>query len=91
MIGGPTIDEKPTAVFLKSGDIAIMSRDSRLSYHAVPRIMSGANSLCWQLNDDEDDGTADDWPSESKRRKVIETVAADGDKLDSSMEGNGGQ
>lgn len=27
------------AIFLKSGDIAVMSKESRLSYHAVPRIM----------------------------------------------------
>lgn len=30
---------RPAAVFLRSGDIAIMSRHSRLSYHAVPRVM----------------------------------------------------
>lgn len=39
LIGGKTIDEEPTAIFLKSGDIAVMSRESRLSYHAVPRIL----------------------------------------------------
>lgn len=27
------------AIFLKSGDIAVMSKESRLSYHAVPKIM----------------------------------------------------
>lgn len=39
LIGGPTKDEKPVAIFLKSGDIAVMSKESRLSYHAVPKIM----------------------------------------------------
>lgn len=39
LIGGPTKDEKPMAIFLKSGDIAVMSKESRLSYHAVPKIM----------------------------------------------------
>lgn len=39
LIGGRTKDEKPHALFLKSGDIVVMSKESRLSYHAVPRIV----------------------------------------------------
>lgn len=39
LIGGPTKEEKPVAIFLKSGDIAVMSKESRLSYHAVPKIL----------------------------------------------------
>lgn len=48
LIGGPTTDIKPSAVFLKSGDIAVMSRESRLSYHAVPRILRGTHH--WKLD-----------------------------------------
>ncbi|XP_055377089.1 nucleic acid dioxygenase ALKBH1 isoform X2 [Condylostylus longicornis] len=39
LIGGPSKEEKPTALFLKSGDVVIMSKESRLCYHAVPRVM----------------------------------------------------
>lgn len=40
LIGGETKDIKPDALFLHSGDILIMSKESRLCYHAVPRIIS---------------------------------------------------
>lgn len=40
LIGGKTKDIKPDALFLHSGDILIMSKESRLCYHAVPRIIS---------------------------------------------------
>ncbi|XP_056641159.1 nucleic acid dioxygenase ALKBH1 [Diorhabda sublineata] len=39
LIGGETIDEKPLAMYIHSGDILIMSKESRLCYHAVPRII----------------------------------------------------
>ncbi|CAH1965078.1 unnamed protein product [Acanthoscelides obtectus] len=49
LLGGHTIDEKPVAVLLRSGDIVIMSKESRLSYHAVPRILK-ADSEPWNSN-----------------------------------------
>ncbi|XP_037937015.1 nucleic acid dioxygenase ALKBH1 [Teleopsis dalmanni] len=39
LIGGKSIEEKPSAIFLQSGDLLIMSQEARLCYHAVPRIM----------------------------------------------------
>lgn len=39
LLGGQSKEEKPSAMFLKSGDIVVMSKESRLCYHAVPRIM----------------------------------------------------
>ncbi|KAH8398900.1 hypothetical protein KR222_001151 [Zaprionus bogoriensis] len=39
LIGGQTLEEQPTALFLRSGDVLIMSEQSRLCYHAVPRVM----------------------------------------------------
>lgn len=50
LIGGPSINDKPAAVFLRSGDIAVMSRSSRLSYHAVPRIMRSDISPGWKTS-----------------------------------------
>ena len=41
LMGGTTKDVKPTAVYVRSGDIVVMSGASRLSYHAVPRIIPG--------------------------------------------------
>lgn len=40
LIGGESIDDKPTAMFLKSGDVVVMTKQSRLCYHAVPRILA---------------------------------------------------
>lgn len=39
LLGGKTKDVTPSAMFLKSGDIVVMSKESRLCYHAVPRIL----------------------------------------------------
>ncbi|XP_030079602.1 alpha-ketoglutarate-dependent dioxygenase alkB isoform X3 [Drosophila hydei] len=39
LIGHGTLEEQPSAVYLRSGDVLVMSKESRLCYHAVPRIM----------------------------------------------------
>ncbi|XP_063217889.1 nucleic acid dioxygenase ALKBH1 [Bacillus rossius redtenbacheri] len=39
LLGGPTVDEKPSAILVESGDVVIMSGPSRLCYHGVPRIL----------------------------------------------------
>ncbi|XP_072385654.1 nucleic acid dioxygenase ALKBH1 [Diabrotica undecimpunctata] len=51
LLGGKTLDEKPTAIFLHSGDIVIMSKDSRLCYHGVPKIMKSNNEM-WNGDSD---------------------------------------
>ncbi|XP_016996053.2 nucleic acid dioxygenase ALKBH1 isoform X2 [Drosophila takahashii] len=60
LIGGRTLEEKPTAVYLQCGDVMIMSGESRLCYHAVPRIMKtrrpGNSPL---TNEDADDADHD--------------------------------
>ncbi|VVC28365.1 Hypothetical protein CINCED_3A024648 [Cinara cedri] len=43
LIGGHSLDDKPTAVLLRSGDIIIMSKESRLCYHGVPKVLSPKN------------------------------------------------
>jgi alkylated DNA repair protein alkB family protein 1 len=40
LLGGLSVDEKPVAMFIHSGDIVIMSGVSRLCYHGIPRILS---------------------------------------------------
>ena len=39
LVGGPTKLVKPKALLLNSGDIVIMSVQSRLAYHGVPKIL----------------------------------------------------
>lgn len=39
LLGGVTKATEPVAVYLRSGDITVLSGDSRLAYHAVPRIL----------------------------------------------------
>ncbi|KAJ3658597.1 hypothetical protein Zmor_010327 [Zophobas morio] len=39
LLGGKTKEDAPTAVFIRSGDIVVMSQDSRLCYHGVPKIL----------------------------------------------------
>lgn len=74
LIGGPSINDKPSAVFLRSGDIAIMSRSSRLSYHAVPRIMKNDLPACWNstpnIESNSKDEDCNDEASQTKRRKT---------------------
>lgn len=48
MLGGKTLDEKPIALFLNSGDIAVMSKESRLCYHGVPKILK-AHQEPWTM------------------------------------------
>lgn len=46
LVGGETKATEPVPIFLRSGDICIMSAEARLVYHAVPRIMpSGQERL----------------------------------------------
>lgn len=51
LLGGPTIETEPAAIFLRSGDIVIMSKESRLCYHGVPKILP-AKSEYWNWKDD---------------------------------------
>ncbi|XP_053996113.1 nucleic acid dioxygenase ALKBH1 [Hylaeus anthracinus] len=40
LIGGFTKDDAAKAIFLRSGDIIVMSGESRLRYHGVPKILT---------------------------------------------------
>ena len=39
MIGGQTKSHEPEALYLRDGDVMIMSGDARMSYHAVPKVL----------------------------------------------------
>ncbi|XP_017082012.1 nucleic acid dioxygenase ALKBH1 [Drosophila eugracilis] len=55
LIGGTTLEEKPTAIYLQSGDVMIMSGESRLCYHAVPRIIKTQRDSTSMLASEQDD------------------------------------
>lgn len=84
LIGGKTKDEKPSAIFLKSGDIVVMSKESRLSYHAVPRILK--TDVEWinkpfgtnDVGSDDDSNESDDiLKNHGKRKKLDVPVSCD--------------
>ena len=40
LLGGKTRDDAPIAMYIRSGDVMVMAGNSRLAYHAVPRILA---------------------------------------------------
>ena len=53
-VGDRTKTIKPNSILVQSGDIVVMSGDSRLAYHAVPKIFKNINLESF-LNYDEYD------------------------------------
>ncbi|KAL1139734.1 hypothetical protein AAG570_006712 [Ranatra chinensis] len=51
LIGGRTLEDETTALLIRSGDIMVMSEESRLCYHAVPRIVPADDSP-WSSGED---------------------------------------
>lgn len=49
LIGGSSMDDKPTPLFLNSGDIVIMTKKSRLSFHGVPKILPAPSNNPWSI------------------------------------------
>ena len=47
LLGGQSIDDEPTAMYIRSGDVVIMSGYSRLCYHGIPKIMK-STSAPWE-------------------------------------------
>ncbi|XP_041981522.1 nucleic acid dioxygenase ALKBH1 [Aricia agestis] len=43
LIGGKDKSVEPTPILINSGDVVIMSKEARLCYHAVPRILRSSN------------------------------------------------
>ncbi|XP_067205759.1 nucleic acid dioxygenase ALKBH1 isoform X2 [Linepithema humile] len=64
LIGGPRQEDPTNAMFLRSGDVVIMSNSSRLRYHGVPKILP-ASKTPWDDNREESKKNSmyncDDW------------------------------
>lgn len=52
LIGGLEREDEPLPILLNSGDILIMSAESRLCYHAVPRVFESNDPQAWRANED---------------------------------------
>eukprot|EP00850_Spirogloea_muscicola_P001282 SM000004S15152 [mRNA] locus=s4:1548564:1551656:+ [translate_table: standard] len=44
LLGGPSREDRPLAMLLRSGDVVLMAGPARLCYHGLPRIFSGGGS-----------------------------------------------
>ena len=51
LIGGLSQEDPTEALFLRSGDIVVMSKSSRLSYHGIPKILP-ADVQPWEYYQD---------------------------------------
>lgn len=64
LIGGPNRSDPATPILLQSGDILVMSKESRLCYHAVPRILHGCTEKWNELEQTDSNSTQNDlWSS----------------------------
>ena len=52
LIGGLNQEDPTNGIFLRSGDVIVMSGNSRLRYHGVPKILYG-ESKPWKLKENE--------------------------------------
>lgn len=50
LLGGHDKFEEPSAILLNSGDVIVMSKEARLCYHAVPKILP-ASSQPWSYKE----------------------------------------
>lgn len=72
LIGGLRQEDPANAMFLRSGDIVIMSGNSRLRYHGVPKILAASEPLPWDVvYDDNPNGLAYDYDDWCKARTYI--------------------
>lgn len=67
LIGGATKDVKPTAMFLRSGDVVVMSGESRVAYHAVPLVLPREDDKPWNTASEGcSDSAVADWSPEAE-------------------------
>ncbi|KAK8723303.1 hypothetical protein OTU49_011636 [Cherax quadricarinatus] len=55
LIGGSTKAAQPTPIYLHSGDVLVMTGESRQAYHAVPRVVLVDDEPWNNIHSDEDD------------------------------------
>lgn len=55
LIGGHSLDDEPVAILLRSGDTIIMSNESRLCYHGVPKVLLPKNDQYFSYDNELDE------------------------------------
>ncbi|XP_057328579.1 nucleic acid dioxygenase ALKBH1-like [Microplitis mediator] len=60
LIGGSKLEDPANGIFIRSGDVVIMTGQSRLNYHGVPRILAD-ESLTWELDEGNHLNNYHDW------------------------------
>lgn len=65
LIGTDSLEDKPTPIMLRSGDIVVMTKKSRLCYHGVPKILEEKRTPKWNGAD-----TLEDFDD---RNNILET------------------
>ncbi|XP_064477523.1 nucleic acid dioxygenase ALKBH1-like [Ornithodoros turicata] len=54
LIGASTKEVKPTAIYLRSGDVVVMAGESRLAYHGVPLVLPADGEGIWRYSTEEE-------------------------------------
>lgn len=60
LIGGQEKSDPGTPILLRSGDVLVMAKESRLCYHAVPCIFHGADEIWNKIEDEVTEEVRDD-------------------------------
>ncbi|EFN81599.1 nucleic acid dioxygenase ALKBH1 isoform X1 [Harpegnathos saltator] len=65
LIGGSRQEDPADAMFLRSGDVVIMSGSSRLRYHGIPKILAASEPVPWDVSHNDSSNSLtynqDDW------------------------------
>eukprot|EP01035_Chromulina_nebulosa_P027545 gene27545-36244_t len=72
LIGGRSKEDKPVPILVRSGDVLIMSGESRYCFHGVPCILPHTFQYGGSIEGDDDDGDASlptPWPRLHQRRR----------------------
>lgn len=64
LIGGRTRDVEPTALYIRSGDIVLMSGHARYCYHGVPKMLPGTSPDYLSTPAPASDLTGESWPED---------------------------
>ncbi|KAF7655069.1 hypothetical protein LDENG_00061090 [Lucifuga dentata] len=76
LLGGPRREDPPTAMYMHSGDVMVMSGASRLLYHAVPRIVPAPQGdPCHPTLDLQSCSKASDCGPDQRGRALLEPVS----------------
>lgn len=80
LMGGENKEDSASAIFLKSGDIVIMSKQSRLCYHGIPKILK-TDVRFWDYFTDSDWELFSDYLNNSRININVRQVLKSGQKV----------